>query len=286
MKRENTTHVALMVVSLITLVLVAVMFFCMKGYVNQAIERNEAMKVGGKENYEKLKELYSSDWFATAQKQQIESALSQGGSGQPTTPDQTAQEEFPSGTLSADQIAQIKNGAYIMGDEDAKITIVEYSDPECPFCIRHYKDGTIEAVSEAYNGDVNHIVKAVQGVNHTNTESKSLALLCAGKLGGSEAYYGMYDKIVGGSTPEAPVANSQVATFAQDLGLNASEFQNCVSSKELLSVYSANRQEALSFKSGGTPGNLIINNETGEYRLVSGAYPVSSFTQLIDQWMN
>lgn len=275
-----------MVVSVITLILVGVMFFCMKSYVNQAIENNEAMKVGGKENYEKLKQLYSSEWFATAQKQQIESALSQGAGGQPTTPDQTAQEEFPSGNLSADQISQIKQGAYIMGDEDAKITIVEYSDPECPFCIRHYKDGTIEAVSQQYDGDVNHIVKAVQGVNHTNTESKSLALLCAGKLGGSDAYYGMYDKIVWGSTPEAPVANSQVATFAQELGLNASEFKTCVDTKELLSVYSANRQEALSFKSGGTPGNLVINNETGEYRLISGAYPVSTFTQIIDQWMN
>ena len=287
MRKENTTHVLLIIVSLLTLAGVAVMLFCMKGYVANAIEHNEAMKVGGMENYEKLKQLYSSDWFKDAQKQQIESALSQGAGGQAGAQQPSGtQEEIPSGTLNADQISKMKANTYVMGKADAKVTIIEYSDPECPFCIRHYNDNTIESVMETFDGEVNHIVKAVQGVNHTNTESKSLALLCAGKLGGDEAYYGMYDKIMGQSTPEAPVANSKVASFATELGLNASQFNTCVESKELLSQYSANRQEALSLQSGGTPGNLIINNETGEYRLVSGAYPASTFTEIIGAWLN
>ncbi len=287
MKKEGWMHTLLLTIGLLTLLLVIAQFFMAKGYINRAIENNEAMKVGGKENYEKLKELYKSDWFADAQEQQINAALSQGGGAQNAGQQATSpsQEEFPSGQINAAQIEQIKEGAYIEGNEDAKITIVEYSDPECPFCIRHHNDGTIKSVMDNYDGDVNHIVKAVQGVDHTNTESKSLAMLCAGDLGGAEAYYGMYDLIMGQSTPSTVVANSKIPEFAQQLGLNSSRFASCLEDKEFLADYQANWQEALSFQSSGTPGNLIINNETGEYRLVSGAYPTDTFIQIIDQWM-
>jgi len=287
-RNENRMHTVMIVLSALTLIAVIAMCFCMRHFVTKAIENNEAAKVGGWENYEKLQELYEADRFQAAQKQQIESAITQGAGGQQAGAQQpaAAEEEFPSGTITDDQLEKMKEGTYVKGDDNAKITIIEYSDPECPFCIRHYNDKTIETVAEKYDGDVNHIVKAVQGVNHTNTEFKSLALLCAGKLGGDDAYYGMYDKIMSQSTPQAPVANDKITAFAEELDLNASNFKSCVDTKELLSVYSANRQEALSFKSSGTPGNLIINNETGEYRLVSGAYPADSFTAIIDAWMN
>lgn len=282
MKKENALHIALVVMSALTLIIVAACFVCMKSSIMRAVENVEAMKVGGKENYEKLKQLYNSEGFKAAQSQQIDSALSQ-MNGQPAGEDTQAgaqQEQFPSGTINADQLAKMKEGTYVHGKKDAKFTIIEYTDPECPFCIRHYNDKTIENLMAKY--DVNHIVKAVQGVNHAGTEYKSLALLCAGKLGGEKAYYGMYDKIVGGSTPQTVVPNAQVATFAKDLGLNAKNFSTCLDTKELLSVYSANRQEALSYKSSGTPGNLVINNEDGSYKLVSGAYPVDTFSQLLD----
>lgn len=284
-KDTNKSHGILIRMSILTLLVLISQIFVVRIFINRAIENNEARKVGGIENYETLKKLYDSERFADAQQQQIQSALSQWGSAQPDQQADT-QEEFPSGQLTADQITQIKEGAFIDGNEGAKITIIEYSDPECPFCIRHYNDGTIKNVMDKYDGNVNHVLKLVEGVNHDNTQSKSLALLCAGDLGGVDAYYGLYDKIMSESSPSTPVANSKVAGFAQDLGINQANFQSCVDNKTLLSTYSANWQEAIAFKSTGTPGNLIINNETGEYRLVSGAYPVDTFVQIIDQWMN
>lgn len=287
MHNENDkNHKLILTVSALTLLAVVAQFFGMRYYVADAIERNEARKVGGAANYETLKQLYSSAGFSAAQKSQLESALAQMNGQQPAANNDTSgQEEFPTGTLTADQLAKMKEGTYVMGEKNAQVTIIEYSDPECPFCIRHYNDKTIETVMNTYKGNVNHIVKAVQGVNHPGTEYKSLALLCAGKLGGEDAYYEMYDKIVGGSTPEAPVANAAVATFAKEIGLNATKFSTCVDTKELASIYAANRQEALSLNSGGTPGNLIINNETGEWKLVAGAYPADTFNQIIAAWI-
>lgn len=286
MQNENTTHKLLLTVSALTLLAVVAQFFGMRYYVADAIEANEAKKVGGEANYQTLQQLYSSAGFSAAQKAQLESALAQmNGQQQAAATDTSGQEEFPSGTFTADQLSKMKEGAYVKGDKDAMITVLEYSDPECPFCIRHHNDKTIDTVMAKYEGKVNHIVKAVQGVNHPGTEYKSLALLCAGKLGGDNAYYEMYDSILGQSTPEAPIANAAVAGFAKEIGLNATKFNTCVDTKELASLYAANRQEALSLNSGGTPGNIIINNETGEWKLVSGAYPADTFEQIIAAWV-
>lgn len=291
MQLTTKQHITQMsILGLIMVIIIFALFNWQTAQIKSYITSLEAQKVGGMENYETLTKLYNSEGFKSAQKQQIEGAVSQMNGQQPsgeTAVAATEKNEFPSGKLSQDQISKILAGTYVQGKEDAKITIVEYSDPECPFCIRHHNDKTIENVIAKYNGEVNHIVKPVQGVNHPGTEYKSLALLCAGKLGGNEAFYGMYDKIMGQSTStqggEVPV--TKIPTFADELGLNTSNFKSCVDAKELLSTYSANWQEALTFKSGGTPGNMIINKETGEYKLIAGAYPVDAFTAIIDTWV-
>jgi protein-disulfide isomerase len=153
-----------------------------------------SMQFGGRENYALAKQLFTSEKFKEQQKQQLQSAVDQLSK----TPDAPAQEEakptdnqpapqadsgqFPGGTLTKDQLAAIKKDAVVEGDKGAKVTIVEYSDLECPFCIRHHNDETIENVIAAYPGSVNHIFKPVQGVNHAGTEYKSLATYCAKKL--------------------------------------------------------------------------------------------------------
>lgn len=291
MKKEQTLHMIMIAISGLTLILVAIQFFCLKSSIAQAIEHSEAMKVGGMENYASLKMLYNSDGFKSAQKQQIEAALAQMNGQQANAGAQQGDnaapsgDGFPSGKLTDDQLSKLKKGAYINGDKDAAITIVEYSDPECPFCIRHHNDKTIDNVMKAFPDKVNHILKVVQGVNHPGTHYKSLAILCAGDLGGSKGYYGMFDQILGNSTPEAPSATGQIVAFAKTIGVNASKLGTCVDTKATEAAYAANWQEAISFQSTGTPGNLIINNKTGEWKLIAGAYPADTFNQLISAWL-
>ena len=88
-----------------------------------------------------------------------------GGTTTPTAAQPTAQkpaaEQFPGGKLAADQMSAIKKDAYVEGNKDAKITIIEYSDPECPFCIRQFNDKTVENALAAFP-QANYIVKVVQ----------------------------------------------------------------------------------------------------------------------------
>ena len=174
----------------------------------------------------------------------------------------------------------------IEGDKDAKVTIVEYSDPECPFCIRHHNDKTIENTIAAFPGSVNHIYKVVQGVNHPGTEYKSLAILCAAKLKGAEGFVGMYTKILSNSTTSSVVPNEKVMEYAKELKINTSDLEECISKGDTKATYAANWAEFKTFtNSPGTPGNIVINNETGEWKLIAGAYPVDTFKQVISGWV-
>ena len=64
--------------------------------------------------------------------------------------------------MTPDQLANVTKDAYIVGDKNATITIIEYTDPECPYCILQHKNGVLKEMVSAYNGSVNTITKPVQ----------------------------------------------------------------------------------------------------------------------------
>ena len=72
-------------------------------------------------------------------------------------------------------------------------------------------------------------------------------MLCAGKLGGQEAYEGMYEKIYANSTPETVVPTSAIADYAKELKLNADKFDGCVENNEMKATYDANWSEFATF---------------------------------------
>jgi protein-disulfide isomerase len=162
--------------------------------------------------------------------------------------------------------------------------VIEYSDLECPFCIRQHNDKTVENALTAFPGQVNHIFKVVQGVNHPGTEYKSLAVLCAAEQKGTEGYVGLYKAILDGSTPQVAIAKEKVLDLAKGLGLNSTKLASCITDGATKTTYAANWAEFQMFTSSpGTPGNIILNNETGEWKLIAGAYPVDTFKQIITE---
>lgn len=293
MSNETRPKVAALLAGIATLVVLITARF-----LYGAIEQGFALQFGGVENYKIAKQLYTHPTVVEQQKNSLDAALKGVESGKAPTQDNTAQQPSSpntdaSGTLSADKLASVKDYPYVLGNKDAKISIIEYSDPECPYCVYHHQNGTIDSLVAQYNGNVNHITKVVEGVNHEGTEYKSVAALCAWQLGGAEAYYGMLDKIATNTVANlsqnqfvvSPVAD--VPTYAKELGLDEAKFASCVDKKETLSQYAANWSEFRSFTSQpGTPGNLILNNETGEWKLAMGALSASSLKEIIDSMIN
>lgn len=282
-KKSQLHHnlvIATLIVSSLSLIVTVVSLLRPTAY--DALVKMETLKAGGETNRESLQDLYSNEAFQARTKQSIESTLQQLGQAGTTTQQPQADATTPM-MLSADEITTIMKNANIEWNKDADIMIIEYTDPECPFCIRHHNDGTVAKTIETFPNKVGHVVKVVQWVNHTNTQAKSLAIICAGKLGGSKDYITLYNKILSASSVEAPVTMDKIPGFYSELGLSASKIDSCISETDTMAIYTANRQEAQKMGQTGTPGNIILNVKTGKYVTLAGAYPADAFIAAVKQ---
>lgn len=207
----------------------------------------------------------------------VEGAEKNGGSATPGT--ETATE---SKTMPKEEIEAIKKTSYFQGKEGSRIIAVEYTDPECPYCIRQSKDKILSQLLEKYDGKVQTAHKVFRAVPHEGAEPKSVALLCAAKQGGAKAYNAYFDAIMERSTQSKVMPVDELLPLAKEQKLDAKAFSACYDAKETVGEYDANTTEGQKYGVSGTPGTLIIDTETGKYQLVSGAYPIATFTAAVD----
>ncbi len=187
-------------------------------------------------------------------------------------------------TMTLEEVATLKKDAAIEGKDTAKILVVEYSDMECPFCMKQYHETKLsDTIKSQYGETVGFVFKNNRGVNHPGTEAKAIAALCAQKVGGNAKYIQYYRGIM-----DKTMNNNQVfpvgdlATLAKSVGLDTAKWQSCVDKKETATVFQSQTSEAQKFGLGGTPGTLIVNVETGKYGTIEGAYPYTQFASTID----
>ncbi len=242
----------------------------------------EYEKVGWKENYDILQKY--TQMQIKEQIPQIKSAL-EGG----TTPSaqQPSGSTAAQGTMSPDDVKKILDDASIEWNKAATIIAIEYSDMECPFCMRQYHDTKLfPTLLSQYGDKVSVAFKNNRWVNHKGTEAKALGALCAGKLGGDVAYQKFYKGVMDRSTNEWGVLDpAKLSEVAKVAGVDLAKWQSCVDTKETLPRFAAQTSEAQKYNLGGTPGTLLINVKTGKYATVEGAYPYATFTAKIDELM-
>lgn len=184
--------------------------------------------------------------------------------------------------MTQDEIKKIISGAVLEGNKSAEIVAVEYSDMECPFCIKQYHDTKIQASLAAQYGDkVAFAFKNNRGVNHPGTEAKALGALCAKQVGGETAYTKFYHAIMDGTVQGSVYPVAKLGDIAKNIKIDQSKWQTCVDGKSTLPQFEAESAEAQKLGLSGTPGTLLINIKTGKYATVEGAYPFTSFTEKI-----
>lgn len=162
----------------------------------------------------------------------------------------------------------------VKGDPDAPVTIVEFSDFECPFCTRFFEQ-TLGQIEQNYidTGKVKFVYRDFPLSFHQNAQKAAESAECAGEQG---RFWDMHDKLF-----ESGVSGG-VASFKQyavDLGLDAAEFNSCLDSGRMASEVQKDMNDGAAAGVRGTPG-FIVNGV-----LISGAQPYSVFEQAIDQML-
>lgn len=189
---------------------------------------------------------------------------------QPTPP---APAEDPVPAFS--DIQAITAADHIRGNANATITVLEYSDLECPFCARVHP--TIKQVMTDYGDKVNWVFRHYPLSFHQNAQKAAEATECAAELGGNDKFWAMVDMIY-----EKGSDNTQLGTYAKNIGLNQTAFQKCVDSGKYAAKTAEMLQSGTKVGIQGTPGNLIINNKTKKVAVISGAQPLQNFKNAID----
>jgi protein-disulfide isomerase len=166
--------------------------------------------------------------------------------------------------------------SYSIGDPDAPVVIVEYTDYQCPFCSRHHTQ-TLPQIIQNYvdTGVVKYVFKDFPLTNiHPQAVAAAEAARCAGEQG---SFVEMHNRVF--ETQQSWSGNSAVDTvftgYAEEMGLDTTEFSECMSSDRHQEAIMADLREGSSFGVTGTPA-FFVNGS-----FVSGAQPYSVFEQAI-----
>ena len=273
------------IISVITcLIACGALLSAQKSYeVSKASYDFNVLSAGGKDNFDRMNKVYASEAYVQYATENAEQAESYFGLGETTTTDDESDDTNI--TAWGDDIkAVVENllaSSPIRGDKDARFTIIEYTELLCPYCQRHSSEGTINSVIEQFPGEVNSISKSF--IIHGEEALKlSSAMECIAELN-PNAYHQVFEK----AFEAYPVEMDGLINIASELGTDATALQTCVDEWRYTQAVNDGMSQASSlFGVSGTPGNVIIDRDTGNYRLVSGAYPVEEFVSAINELKN
>ncbi|MEJ1382511.1 MAG: thioredoxin domain-containing protein [Candidatus Sedimenticola sp. (ex Thyasira tokunagai)] len=155
------------------------------------------------------------------------------------------------------------------GPSDAKITIVEFSDFECPFCSK--VQGTLDEVLKAYPEDVRLVYRHFPLSFHRNALTASEATMCAQDQG---KFWPMHDEIF---SDQKNIAVDDLKKHAETIGLEMTEFNNCLDQRTHKEYVTADVNEASRIGVSATP-TFYVNGVKLE-----GGYDMSNFSKAIDR---
>ena len=175
--------------------------------------------------------------------------------------------------------ALIEDNDPVLGSPDAKISIIEFSDFQCPFCARAFEGAITDFKNSDYfkNGEVNLIYKQFPlNSIHPYAQGAAEASLCADAQG---KFWEYHDTLF---TNQAALDTTSLKQYASTLGLNTAEFNSCLDGSDFKSEVSKELAQAASAGGQGTPFFVIVNTDNGKYGTISGACPFSEFQKALD----
>jgi protein-disulfide isomerase len=195
---------------------------------------------------------------------------------QPSTPP-SAVPQAPQPDASG--MAPITDKDWVKGDRNAPISVVEYSDLECPFCKRVHP--TLQQLVAEYGGKVNWVYRHFPLTQlHPKAVKEAEAAECAGELGGNEAFWKYVDRLYEVTPSNNGLEESELPNIAEYAGLTRGSFEECLNSGRHNQKVMDQAQDAVAAGGSGTPYNVIVKGDTKIP--VSGAVPIDFFKARID----
>ena len=155
-----------------------------------------------------------------------------------------------------------RTGNHIYGKEDARFTLVEYSDTECPYCKRYHSSP--KAVVDSSNGLVNWQWKHLPLPMHNPVATvQAQAAECVSSIAGNRAFWVWLNQVFDESKGNGQGAGD-LALLAQSIGVDVDKFASCVNSGKFRDKVADDIQSAKEIGVNSTPMTFIVDNHTGQ----------------------
>lgn len=250
--------------------------------VQKQLTQNEYDNIWWKDNYTILKELQKQEMLTYIDKLKQENPeliykMRQNA---------LAKESEDRKMLTWEAVKDLKENAYVKWNSGATVTIIEFSDMECPFCIAYHNGNAINRVMEKYK-DTNYIFKNFPLPTHKKSWQESLAAKCVEKIGTGEKYGEFVNMIFSGSTVwEGGFNLDTMPSLITTLWVNEADFNTCYKNEENATMIKKEFEQWLKLGINSTPSTVIVNNKTGEYKILTGNIAEKDLEKAVTEFLN
>lgn len=171
---------------------------------------------------------------------------------------------------------------HVYGNPGAPVTLIEYSDFECPFCKRFH--GSVKQVIDESRGQVKWVYRhfPIEQLHPVKARKEAVAAECAGELGGNDGFWKFSDRFF-----ELTPSNNRtdvdtvLPQIAREIGLDEKQFASCLVSGRHDQRIEKDIRDANTAGANGTPWSVIVS-KGGKTYVLSGAQPQAAIKQLVE----
>lgn len=172
---------------------------------------------------------------------------------------------------------------HVYGNPNAPVSLIEYSDFECPFCKRFH--ATAKEIVDAYGGKVNWVYRHFPLAMHNpGAQKEAEASECVAQLGGNDAFWKFANAIYARTKSNGngfPL--DQLVPLGKEIGLDEKQLKECIDAAKYALRVQEDLKEGIQIGITGTPANFLLRNDTGEVILKVGAQPSDTIKPDIDK---
>lgn len=185
-----------------------------------------------------------------------------------TTPTLGGQDRAEEGTLAPD----INANDHVLGNPNAPIVIVEYSDFDCPFC-KTFHDSMRQVMNKyGSDGKVAWVYRHFPiDSRHPSASYIAAASECVAELGDNEAFWSFTDQVFDGRSINELTDTSKLSGYAESAGVSVADFEDCLDSERTTELVAQDYEDAINAGVTGTPYSFLM--VAGQQLPINGSQP-------------
>lgn len=181
------------------------------------------------------------------------------------------------------QLPALSERDHAKGAEEPKVTLVEYSDFECPFCNRFHP--TLAKVLANYGDKVRLVYRHLPLTSiHPLAQRSAEASECVAAQKGAAGFWQFADHIFAKQEAGEEMSEELILASAKAAGVNMTEFQTCLDSGSMKAIVEESMNAASAMGIGGTPGTVVVTKD-GPQELIGGALPYEQVETILKKYL-